>query len=342
MSLLLDARKKSQEASLAQEADNTASGSGLSQEVTHARNAGQSLFDAKRYSPYVARASINRNLLIALSATLVLLAGGTSYVWYEISGGSQPTRQQMPPRAVITQPPIQIATAPPSTAARIEPPKKRVDAPLAAPKATVRPARKKTSALLIKKHKSAKESINTVLNNAYQAYLVGDLDKAQPMYHKALKMNVRNSDALLGLAAIAQRNGSDNTAAYYYSKVLELDPRDPVANAGMSGLTISDNTESQLKKLLHEQQDSSALHFALGNQYAAQDRWADAQQSYFNAYKLDPKNAQTAFNLGVSLDRLGQKKFAAPYYRSALELDSQKHTGFDHAQISSRIEELTH
>jgi Flp pilus assembly protein TadD len=98
----------------------------------------------------------------------------------------------------------------------------------------------------------------------------------------------------------------------------------------------------QLKKLLHEQQDSSALHFALGNQYAAQDRWADAQQSYFNAYKLDPKNAQTAFNLGVSLDRLGQKKFAAQYYRSALELDSQKHTGFDHAQISSRIEELTH
>ena len=154
-------------------------------------------------------------------------------------------------------------------------------------------------------------------------------------------MNARNTDALLGLAAIAQRNGDDSSAAYYYAKVLELDPRDPVANAGMSALTTSNNTESRLKRLLNEQQGSSALHFALGNQYAAQARWADAQQSYFNAYKLDPENAQLAFNLGVSLDRLGQQKSAVQYYLRALELDPNKRNGFDHAQISSRIEELT-
>lgn len=375
MSLLLDARKKSQEASSAQDAGNTASGSGLSledlpsdglsgdkssgteardtsQQVDHARNAGQNLFDAKIHAPYAARASINRNLLIALGATLVLLAGGAGYVWYEISGGSQPVRQHAPPSKAITQP-VQIAAAPPSAPAvtKSETPAKKVDAPLVPPKvahtakpvkkATARPARKKTPAVSFKKDKKAKESINTVLNNAYQAYLVGDLDKAQPMYQRALKMNARNTDALLGLAAIAQRKGSDNTAAYYYAQVLELDPRDPVANAGMSALTTSDNTESRLKKLLQEQQDSSALHFALGNQYATQARWAEAQQSYFNAYKLDPDNAQLAFNLGVSLDRLGQQKFAAQYYLRALELDPQKNTGFDHAQISSRIEELT-
>ncbi|MDX8386756.1 MAG: tetratricopeptide repeat protein [Gallionella sp.] len=370
MSLLLDARKKSQEASSAQDAGNAASGSGLSledlpnedlpstqpsdtnQEVDHARNAGQNLFDAKIRAPHVARASINRNLLIALGATLVLLAGGGGYVWYEISGVSQPVRQYAAPSKAITQP-VQIATAPPPAAARIETSAEKVDAPLVptkialaarkpAKKATARPARKKTPAFRIKRHKKAKESINTVLNNAYQAYLVGDLDKAKPMYQKALKMNARNTDALLGLAAISQRSGSDNIAAYYYAQVLELDPRDPVANAGMSGLTTSDNTESRLKKLLYEQQDSSALHFALGNQYAAQARWADAQQSYFNAYKLDPEKAQLAFNLGVSLDKLGQQKLAAQYYLRALELDPQKNAGFDHAQISSRIEELTH
>jgi Flp pilus assembly protein TadD len=115
-----------------------------------------------------------------------------------------------------------------------------------------------------------------------------------------------------------------------------------VANAGMSSLTIDDNRESRLKSLLNEQQDSSSLHFALGNRYAEQSRWAEAQQSYFNAYRLEPNNAELAFNLAVSLDRLGQKLSAAQYYQRALQLDPEQHAGFDHKQISQRIEDLTH
>ena len=110
----------------------------------------------------------------------------------------------------------------------------------------------------------------------------------------------------------------------------------------MSALSDSDNRESRLKTLLNEQQNSSSLHLALGNYYAEHDRWAEAQQSYFNAYKLAPDRAELAFNLAVSLDRLGQNKAAAQYYRRALQLDPENHAGFDHAKISQRIEELTH
>jgi Flp pilus assembly protein TadD len=84
------------------------------------------------------------------------------------------------------------------------------------------------------------------------------------------------------------------------------------------------------------------LHFALGNYYAEQARWGEAQQAYFNAYRLEPDNAELAFNLAVSLDRLGQKKSAAQYYQRALQLDPEHNAGFDHAKISQRIEELTH
>ncbi len=364
MSLLLDARKKSQQTSSAQDTDILSSASGLSLEdlpdrtsrdthhpVDHARSAGQNLFDAKVHSPLGTRASINRNLLIALGATFVLLAGGGSYVWYEISGDSQPLLKYTPPSHMIAQP-APAVTTPPQTdlVAGIAP--EKVDAPLPAPipapklaqsaeqpvkKASIRP--RKQTPVRIKQNQTV--SIDAVLNDAYQAYLAGRFDQAQPLYQKALKLDARNTDALLGLAAIAQQDGADNIAAHYYAMVLELDPRDPVANAGMSALTTEGNTESRLKHLLREQQDSSALHFALGNQYAGQARWADAQQSYFNAYKLDPGNVQLAFNLGVSLDRLGQRKVAAQFYQRALELDPQKRGGFDHAQISLRIEELT-
>jgi Flp pilus assembly protein TadD len=109
----------------------------------------------------------------------------------------------------------------------------------------------------------------------------------------------------------------------------------------MSALTTDGNRDSRLKTLLNEQQDSSSLHFALGNRYAEQSRWAEAQQAYSNAYRLESNNAELAFNLAISLDRLGQKKSAVQFYQRALQLDSQQSAGFDHKQISQRIEDLT-
>ena len=139
--------------------------------------------------------------------------------------------------------------------------------------------------MLIEQHQE--EPIDPILNNAYLAYRSGKFDQAQQLYRRALNLDSSNTDALLGLAVIAQRRGEDNLAAHYYAQVLALDPRNAVANAGMSALSNDDNRESRLKTLLNEQPDSSSLHFALGNYYAEQARWGEAQQAYFNAYKVD-------------------------------------------------------
>jgi len=123
--------------------------------------------------------------------------------------------------------------------------------------------------------------------------------------------------------------------------VLALDPRNAAANAGMSALSADDDyNESRLKILLREQGNSEVLHFALGNLYAGQSRWGEAQHAYFNAYALESGNAEFAFNLAVSLDHLGQKKLAAQHYRRAMQLDPSHGAGFDHAQISQRAQEL--
>ena len=67
-----------------------------------------------------------------------------------------------------------------------------------------------------------------------------------------------------GLAAIAQRRGEDNLAAHYYAQVMALDPRNAVANAGMSALTTDDNRESRLKTLLNEQPEFIILALRVG------------------------------------------------------------------------------
>jgi len=350
MSLLLDARKKSQqthnsvntgglELSL-EEFPSASSVDAETQSVEQARTAGQNLFAAKAHTPLHARAGINRNLLIALGGTILLVALGAGYVWYAISPDApQPLRRPPTPTQPLTQSapaaiePQSLITAVEETAA---PPKISTHAPN-----RLTSTRKKTkSTLNIQTHPV--ESIDPILKDAYNAYLGGKFDQAQQLYLKALKLDGRNTDALLGLAAVAQRRSADSISAHYYAQVLELDPRNAVANAGMSALTTVENSESRLKILLNGQPDSSSLHFALGNLYARQSRWAEAQQSYFNAYKLSPSNTELAFNLAVSLDRLGQKQVASQYYQRALELDQKSNAGFiDHAKISQRIKELT-
>lgn len=368
MSLLLDARKKSQEAQAAQDGagtrpkvelsleehpneakpavavPQTASSSGSSET---ARIAGKNLFSAKSSSTASAIAGINRKLLLALGGTVILLTAGGSYVWYVSSATTPPSHPAVRAPAPTTN--AQQTPAIADTRSIIVPSPEIVSSKPANTKQPMRTARSATKAPSQQSGSSAPmhieqhppESIDPLLNSAYLAYREGKFDQAQQLYREALKLDERNNDALLGLAAIAQRRGADSTAANYYAKVLELNPRDPVANAGMSALTTDDNIESRIKILLYEQQDSSALHFALGNHYASQERWGEAQQAYFNAYKLEPKNAGLVFNLAVSLERLGQKKLAAQYYQSALQLDPSHSGGFDHTLISQRIEELT-
>jgi Flp pilus assembly protein TadD len=356
MSLLLDARKKSQAALGGNGAETQPPTDATLQNAPpysdKTRVAGHNLFNAKSFAVPPALAGINRNLLIALGGTVLLLSAGGGYVWYITSAGSNqalrpvarppaatPVAQQPPAiaPAAITGTPPKIALAPEVVPAKPASAKQPTRTARTATRTTAQQARSNTP-MLVEQHQA--EPIDPLLNSAYQAYREGKFDQAQQLYREVLKLDERNSDALLGLAAIAQRRGADGVAAHYYAKVLELNPRDAVANAGMSALSTSGNIESRLKILLNEQRDSAPLHFALGNLYAAQERWAEAQQAYFNACKLEPKNAGLAFHLAISLERLGQKKLAALYYQSALELDTSHSEGFDHAIISQRIEEL--
>lgn len=356
MSLLLDARKKSQQAQSQQGKDGSPAVTELSLEslpdtppasaaaaspAGNSRMAGQNLFSAKSpSSPALARARNNRNLLIILAGAILLFTAGAGYVW-------QATR--LPAAAAqIAKPSIALAPAQNNLVPDIAPAQVAASIPAGSAQTrhhsrpTVKSHRPEGSntPVLVEQHQE--EPIDPLLSNAYLAYRGGKFDQAQQLYREVNNLDARNMDAILGLAAIAQRRGEDNMAAHYYAQALALDPRNAVANAGMSALTTGDNRESRLKILINGQPDSSTLYFALGNRYAEQARWGEAQQAYFNAYRLEPDNAELAFNLAISLDRLGQNKPAAEYYQRALQLDPDQSAGFDHKKISQRIQDLSH
>lgn len=188
---------------------------------------------------------------------------------------------------------------------------------------------------------AATSQLNPTLGKAYQSFLSGDTGTAQQLYQKALQQEPNNRDALLGLAAIALKYRQTGQAAAYYGKLLELDPADPEALAaliGLQGQTDPTQSESRLKKILAQNPQADAAHFALGNLYAQQSRWAEAQQSYFRAYSSAPGNADYAFNLAVSLDHLNQGKLALDYYQRALAQPGP--ANFDKPSAQLRIQEL--
>ena len=95
--------------------------------------------------------------------------------------------------------------------------------------------------------------------------------------------------------------------------------------------------ESRVKSMLAANPEANVLHFTLGNQYAQQGRWAEAQQAYFKAFAANPENPDFAFNLAVSLDQLRQGKLALEYYRKALSLAETRGAAFDPGALQKLV-----
>lgn len=192
-------------------------------------------------------------------------------------------------------------------------------------------------------------SVSPTLQSAYLAYTAGEDVKAQQLYKQVLQTETRNVDAMLGLAAIAQKQNRMDDAAGWYKKVLVLDPKNAFALASLANSALSTQlqsnglediaaNESRLKNLIAQQPDNANLQAALGSFYADQNQWSSAQQAYFEAYRLAPNNPDFAFNLAASLDQMGKPKLALPYYKRALEQQLQSANSLvDVATIKARI-----
>nr|VFJ60271.1 MAG: Tetratricopeptide repeat-containing protein [Candidatus Kentron sp. FW] len=191
----------------------------------------------------------------------------------------------------------------------------------------------------------APDLLHAMLVTGFNAFKNGDNAVAGTAYRNVLKEQPDNRDALLGLAALAMREQRWEVAANHYFRILRSNSRDIVAQAAL--LEMRDNldpavAETGIKQLLQKEPEAPYLHFSLGNLYARQSRWFEAEKAYFNAYRADNANANYSYNLAVSLDHLAKQKAALTYYRRALELASgqSRPTGFDPVTVLARIETI--
>jgi predicted Zn-dependent protease len=181
--------------------------------------------------------------------------------------------------------------------------------------------------------------VNPALADAFDHLQAGRIEPAQRLYSQVAAAEPRNVDALLGLAAVAQLGNQPDAANRLWLRVLEVEPRNAHAQAallGQLGRADPAAAESQLKTLI-SREPSPFLYFTLGNLYADQNRWAQAQQAWFQAHHLQPGNADYAFNLAIGLERISQPRLAITYLRTAIRLaEAGTRPNFDVAAARKR------
>jgi tetratricopeptide (TPR) repeat protein len=200
-------------------------------------------------------------------------------------------------------------------------------APIASESASIQISRSKTE-----------QGVNPALLSAYNAYNAGNDKEALALYKSVLQRDIRNVDGLLGMGAIAERQGRQSDALGWFRKVLEVEPRNAIALSAFYDHDLEgQNKELKFKNLIAKNPNDFNAHADLGSYYAEQSRWADAQQSYFEAYRLNA-TADNAYNLAVSLDQMRKPKLALPYYQQALDLINKSPTySFDQSIVQTRI-----
>jgi len=241
-------------------------------------------------------------------------------------------------------PPVQIKQKAKSPAAAVIPKKSKKQANK--PKTTaLKPKRakkvkpKKLASVPIS-HQQKQDPIHPLLVVAFDAFQSGDDKSARKKYQEVLNLDRDNRDALLGLGAIAVRNKQLEIARNYYTRLLKQNPSDSVARSALVGLVGQMDpikAETELKLLLNREPGASYLHFALGNTYIVQQRWLEAQNAFFNAYRIDSSNPDYAYNVAVSLDHLGERKQAIKYYNQALTSSSGKVISFNSTLVKQRL-----
>ena len=323
-------------------------------EPAASRAAARKVFEAKFREP-----NPRMPFYITLAALGAFAIGTGVYFWYQLR--SPPAlvnlNPQRPAETLASAAPVQSAPAPAVTPSAIAglpsapsnsapsalpaaPARAPVEAPPEAPRLAPAPRTVEPRASVTR---SAPE-IHPKVASGYAAYMAGDLATARADYEQALREEPTNRDALLGLAALDVRAERYESAEALYLRLLQADPRDVEAQAALialrSGRSDPLATESRVKLLLAADPGAHALNFALGNQLASQNRWAEAQREYFKAYTAEPDNADFAYNLAVSLDHLRQPRQALDYYQRAILLADKHGASFALEAARARAVEL--
>jgi tetratricopeptide (TPR) repeat protein len=157
------------------------------------------------------------------------------------------------------------------------------------------------------------------------AYLKkGDAVRAEESYQRALSEQSEQTDAVLGLAQVAQFKGDADTALVHLSRARKMVANSPDTLYRFAIVALRaglfEEANGTLLAAIKLKSDDPAYFLALGTTWIKKPDLAEAEQAFRRALELQPDNSQAQMYLGFTL--LEQKKY--PEAREYLEKSLQK------------------
>lgn len=180
---------------------------------------------------------------------------------------------------------------------------------------------------------------------AYQAWQLGQVAQAEQLYRQVLEKQPQQRDALLGMLAVSQSNGSDQSIVLGYALQLRrLYPKDQEVRFA-TGRILEDApndqvSETELKLAQRSSENVAEASYRLGLFYVEQQRWAEAQSAFFEAVRKNPYQVDYRLNLAISYDQLGKHRLALEHYQVALSQANSGLTKMDQSMIHERVSYL--
>ncbi len=180
---------------------------------------------------------------------------------------------------------------------------------------------------------------------AYQAWQLGQVAQAEQLYRQVLEKQPQQRDALLGMLAVSQSNGSDQSIVLGYALQLRrLYPKDQEVRFA-TGRILEDApndqvSETELKLAQRSSENVAEASYRLGLFYVEQQRWAEAQSAFFEAVRKKPYQVDYRLNLAISYDQLGKHRLALEHYQVALSQANSGLTKIDQTMIHERVSYL--
>ncbi len=182
-----------------------------------------------------------------------------------------------------------------------------------------------------------------IVVRAYNQYQLGNYDQALELYQRVVQFDPYHRDANLGIAASARLLEDYALAETHYRHLLSLYPVDAAAFSGLLNLpsTKGGITELELQQHAQQQTGSADLFAILGNYFARNIRWADAESAFSAALRDEGNNADYLYNYAVVLDNLARQRDAIDYYARALKAAESGMFSFDSHTAKQRLDSLT-
>jgi len=166
--------------------------------------------------------------------------------------------------------------------------------------------------------------IKQTVTLAYENHIKQNLDLAENLYTKVLKIDPNNVDASFLLGTLHLQKKNLKKAIELFNEVIKIKPDHVNAIHNLAYTLIEMGKPREAKKLLNQVISMKPNHtdalYNLANVYKHLGEFHEAENYYNKAIQIEPNNAKVHNNLGNVLKELGKYKEAINSYNKAIQI----------------------